>query len=190
MPAADHRARPAGGLRIDGHLTDADYVNAHTIEIDRLPAEVWAAIPRVIAEGRMGPVLTTLFRASDLVRGELRLRRRPPRPAIELRVGEDVGAFMGPYAPGVFTIVDVDEGREIVVRARHRYAEGVFGVALEPVGTGRTRAWSATRARFSGTVPSRLYRILVTGLRGPIVEAGLRKLKDGVESQPTSGGSA
>ena len=183
MPVVDPLARPRP-LRIDRHLPDAGYVNAHTLDIDLPPDEVWAALPRVIDEGEMGVVLTTLFRASDLMRGDLRFRRPPPRRPIELREGEDVGSFMGPYDPGVFVIADVDEGREVVVHAEHRYAEGVFGVALEPLDDHRSRAWSVTRAAFTGTVPSRIYRLAVTALRGPIVDAALRKLKTGAEAQP------
>ena len=133
----------------------------------------------------MGLVLDALFRLADLMRGDFRLRRRPPRPALELPARARMSAPSWVRATRVSSPSSTwtrAEVRSTLSTGTRRACSGWLSRPYPTAG----RLPGRSRASFTGTIRAALYRLAVTSLRGPIVEAALRKLKTGAEVQPGS----
>lgn len=129
------------------------YVDEHAEPVDAPPAAVWAAIPRVLRGLPVAAPIASLL-GCDPVTGTAEF---------DGRAGEAV--------PG-FRVVEADEGRRLVLRGRHRFAEYTLTFLLDG---GRLRA--RTHAAFPG-LSGRLYRAAVigTGAHAIVTRRMLRRI--------------
>jgi hypothetical protein len=132
-------------MLVDDFLVGANYVNAHSADIDAGVAAVWAALrdlpmalarPRWVALPLALPLLLAAAVRGDFSPASLRLGSA----RLDLRKGERIG--------GGFKVIDVVEEKEVLLQGRHRYADYVTNVYLEPRGRQRTRVRNVTRATF------------------------------------------
>ncbi len=163
-------------MAIDDYVPDANYVNAHALEIAAGAAAVWDAIPQALSATR--PV-AFLLGASAVVRGEG--FRRPPRGTLVLREGEELAGN------GLMMVDRVEKGREVVLRGRHRYATYATNVFLERSSNG-TRAINVTRARFRTDAAGRAYLAGVRLFHDRLIEGVLRRLAEHARSDRGSAG--
>lgn len=166
-------------MLVDRYLPDCNFINLHALDVEAGATALWAALPSA-ARRLMRPrgVATVPLRLAALMRGDLAVRRRPGEPPT-LREGEVIG---DPFSRNSLVIERVDEGREIVIKGSHRYADYVTNIYLEPLASGRTRIYNVTRAGFSRSLPGRLYLLGVRVFHDPYIEQALARLKRFVEA--------
>jgi len=138
-------------MRATNLVPGVNFVSIHRVDVNASAAHVWDVLPTLpIALTRITPSavalgLPLLLAAAlrrDLRLSDLRVRPRPLR----LEPGRPL---LDGTRPNVFDVTSVDHQRELVVRGRHRYADYVTNLYLEPVDSGSTRVYNAAWARFS-----------------------------------------
>ncbi len=171
-------------MLIDKCLRTCNFVNVHTIDVEKNAIAVWEALPDAL--GHLAPkgFFAFLLWLAALVRGDLlRRRARLADTTLTLREGATIPFPGDPYATDTLLIERVDEGCEVVLKGSNKFAEYFTNVYLEPLGPRRTRLYNVTRANFSRSLIGKLYFQGARLFHDPIVESGLRRLKQFIEAE-------
>ena len=173
-------SRPIPPMLIDALVPDQNFLNIHVGEA-RAPADkVWASAARLVADlvpragGRSLRISDVPLAAAAIMRGDL---GRRAKTVWSFREGERIGSDHA-----WVRIERIDEGREIVLTGAHRYASFAANLFLEPIDERRTRLWNVTRARFSTTLPGRVYRRGVDVFHDLYIRRTLRIIMEGAEA--------
>lgn len=174
------------GMLVEEQVPGENYVNAHAVDVRASTEVVWQILPDLPGALRGVPasVAAVPLVVAAAFRGDLRARRpaRAPR-RIEIREGARIADRLSDAS---IVIARVDEGREVVVTGRHRFADFALNVFLQPLGPARTRVHNVTRARFRGGALGRIYRAGVDVFHDRYVEWGLGALKHLAEERARS----
>ena len=191
MSVQTHRHEAVGArprMLIDRWVPGANFVNEHRIDVGAPPSAVWGVVCEAPASirptGAAGAVAKLLLRGAALARGDW-WRRASFNWAwsTDRGVGEELGDLIGTPAAGL-RVVEVEEGREVVLAGAHAYAAYATNFFLEALPRGRTRVHNVSRAKFMSTIAARAYFQGVRLFHDPLVAGALRKLQRLAESRP------
>ncbi len=179
---------PRPPMLIDQWVPAANFVNAHRLVVDAPPAEVWQAVTEAPASigptGAAGAMASLVLLVATLARGEGWRRASFDRAwSRGCDRGDSLGDPSGTCEAGL-SVVDVDEGREMVLAGAHAYAAYATNFFLEALPDDRTRVHNVTRAKFLNTIPARLYFAGVRVFHDPMMAWTLARLRHVAESQP------
>jgi len=135
-------------MKIDEHVSDPNFVNAHAILVDAPQQRVWDVARSFLDNINPGLLGKLGLAAASIVR-------------------------MGPATVSVSL---VDEPNELILTGRHRFADFATNLRLEPEGD-KTRLYNVTRARFRTTPIGRVYLAGVHLFHDAYIDRALKRIK-------------
>lgn len=143
-------------------IDDLPFIDEHSVEVERGPADVWDALVGGADRAFSGPrnaQVAKLLGCAEVAPGG-------PRP---LAVGSTF--------PG-FRVVVAEPQQTLALAGRHRFSHYALVFQIDELGPSRSRVRAVTRAAFPG-LQGRVYRTLVIGTKGHVV--AVRRLLGAVQ---------